>query len=292
MNFGFSAPTRGPQSTPEALAKLVAHGEALGFGIVSVSDHVVMPRTANSTYPYSEDGSFRGDAECMEQLTLHAYLAAMTTKLRLLTAVMVVPHRPPVLTAKVLATVDVLSGGRLIVGCGAGWLREEFEAIQALDFDRRGAVTNEYIRAFKELWTSDDPTFEGEFCSFSNLHFEPKPLQKPHPPVWTGGESPAALRRAGRLADRWFPHRHEPHLPRPHARAAGRIPLASSPTRRGRRPRPVGGGRGLQRGNAESRRGGPAARRGPPTLHRRRRAGGGGHSQLRGGRRRRHDVPL
>ena len=202
MNFGFSAPTRGPQATPEALARLVAHGEALGFGIVSVSDHVVMPRTANSTYPYSADGSFAGGAECLEQLTLHAYLAAVTTRLRLLTAVMVVPHRPPVLTAKVLATVDVLSGGRLIVGCGAGWLREEFEAIEAPDFDRRGAVTSEYIRAFKELWTSDEPTFHGEFCSFSNLHFEPKPMQKPHPPIWTGGESPAALRRAGRLADK------------------------------------------------------------------------------------------
>ena len=120
MNIGFSAPTRGPQAAPDALAKLVAHGEALRFGIVTVSDHIVIPRTANSTYPYSEDGSFRGGAECMEQLTLHAYLAASTTSLRLLTSVMVVPHRPPVLTAKVLATIDILSGGRLIVGCGAG----------------------------------------------------------------------------------------------------------------------------------------------------------------------------
>ena len=240
MNFGFSAPTRGPQATPDALAKLVKRGEELGFGIVSVSDHVVIPRTANSTYPYSEDGSFRGGAECMEQLTLHAYLAAVTKRLRLLTAVMVVPHRPPVLTAKVLATVDVLSGGRLIVGCGAGWLREEFEAIGAPDFDRRGAVTNEYLRAFKELWTSDEPTFEGEFCSFSNLHFEPKPVQKPHPPIWTGGESPAALRRASRLADKWFPIGTNPTYPvrtpeqlaeslsqvRRHAEDAGRDPTS------------------------------------------------------------------
>ena len=240
MNFGFSAPTRGPQATPEALAKLVTRGEEHGFGIVSVSDHVVMPRAANSTYPYSADGSFAGGAECMEQLTLHAYLAGITNRLRLLSAVMVVPHRPPVLTAKVLATVDVLSGGRLIVGCGAGWLREEFEAIGAPDFDRRGAVTSEYIRAFKELWTSDAPTFEGEFCSFSNLHFEPKPVQKPHPPIWTGGESPAALRRAGRLADKWFPIGTNPTYPvrtpaqlaeslsqvRQHAEAAGRDPMS------------------------------------------------------------------
>ena len=238
MNFGFSAPTRGPQATPDALAKLVSHGERLGFGIVSVSDHVVMPRTASSTYPYSAAGEGAVGAECMEQLTLHAYLAAVTDRLRLLTAVMVVPHRPPVLTAKVLATVDVLSGGRLIVGCGAGWLREEFEAIGAPDFDRRGAVTSEYIRAFKELWTSDAPTFDGEFCSFSNLHFEPKPIQRPHPPIWTGGESPAALRRAGRLADKWFPIGTNPTYPvrtpsqlaeslstvRRHAEDAGRDP--------------------------------------------------------------------
>ena len=123
-------------------------------------------------------------------LTVHAFLAASTTSLRLLTSVMVVPHRPPVLTAKVLATIDILSGGRLIVGCGAGWLREEFEAIQAPDFDRRGAVTAEYIRAFKELWTSESPTFDGEFCSFTNLYFEPKPVQKPHPAHLDGRREP------------------------------------------------------------------------------------------------------
>ena len=120
MNIGFSAPTRGEQATPEALTSLVKHGEALGFGIVTVSDHIVMPRSANSPYPYTPDGSIRFNAEVMEMLTVHAFLAASTTSLRLLTSVMVVPHRPPVLTAKVLATIDILSGGRLIVGCGAG----------------------------------------------------------------------------------------------------------------------------------------------------------------------------
>ena len=213
MNIGFSAPTRGEQATPEALTSLVQHGEALGFGIVTVSDHVVMPRDASSPYPYTPDGSIRFNAEVMEMLTVHAFLAASTTSLRLLTSVMVVPHRPPVLTAKVLATIDILSGGRLIVGCGAGWLREEFEAIGAPDFDRRGAVTAEYIRAFKELWTSESPTFDGEFCRFNNLYFEPKPVQKPHPPIWMGGESPAALRRAGRLADKWYPIGNNPTYP-------------------------------------------------------------------------------
>ena len=97
---------------------------------MTVSDHIVMPRDASSPYPYTPDGSIRFNAEVMEMLTVHAFLAASTTSLRLLTSVMVVPHRPPVLTAKVLATIDILSGGRLIVGCGAGWLREEFEAIR------------------------------------------------------------------------------------------------------------------------------------------------------------------
>ena len=135
------------------------------------------------------------------------------SKIKLLTSVMVVPHRPAVLTAKVLSTIDVLSKGRLIVGCGAGWMREEFEAIEAHDFDRRGAVTNEYIRAFKELWTSDDPTFDGEFTKFSNINFEPKPVQKPHPPIWIGGESPVALRRVARLGDAWYPIGMNPTYP-------------------------------------------------------------------------------
>jgi alkanesulfonate monooxygenase SsuD/methylene tetrahydromethanopterin reductase-like flavin-dependent oxidoreductase (luciferase family) len=110
---------------------------------------------------------------------------------------MVLPHRPPVLTAKMLATIDVLSNERLIVGCGVGWMREEFEAIGAPPYEARGTVGDEYIQVFKELWTNDDPVFEGDHCRFSDLTFAPKPVQKPHPPIWTGGESPAALRRAG-----------------------------------------------------------------------------------------------
>jgi alkanesulfonate monooxygenase SsuD/methylene tetrahydromethanopterin reductase-like flavin-dependent oxidoreductase (luciferase family) len=107
----------------------------------------------------------------------------------------------------------VLSKGRLIVGCGVGWMREEFEAIGAPPYDKRGAVSDEYIRAFKELWTSDNPTFHGKYCSFANVAFAPKPVQKPHPPIWVGGESPVALRRAGRLADAWYPIGSNPRFP-------------------------------------------------------------------------------
>ena len=118
---------------------------------------------------------------------------------------MVVPHRPAVLTAKMLATIDALSNGRLTVGIGAGWLKEEFEAIGAPPFAERGAVTDEYVQAFRELWTSDDPRFAGRHVKFEGILFEPKPAQRRHPPIWVGGESPPALRRTARLGDAWYP---------------------------------------------------------------------------------------
>jgi probable F420-dependent oxidoreductase len=242
MEFGFGIPTRGPMATPEGVAALAKKGEELGFAIISVSDHVIIPKAIASTYPYNESGTFMGSpsGECMEQLTLLTFLAGITSSARLLTSVMVVPHRPPVLTAKMLATIDVLSKGRLIVGCGVGWMREEFEAIGTPPYDKRGAVSDEYIRAFKELWTNDNPTFNGKYCSFANIAFAPKPVQKPHPPIWVGGESPVALRRAGRLADAWYPIGSNPRFPvatpaqfadfaasvKQHAKEAGRDPSA------------------------------------------------------------------
>jgi len=142
-----------------------------------------------------------------------AFVAGQTTTLRLGTSVMIVPHRNPIVAAKALATLDVLSNGRVNVGVGAGWLREEFEALGLPPFDERGAVTDEYIRAFKELWTSDNPTFEGKYCRFSDVTFAPKPIQKPHPPIWIGGESPRALKRAAQLGDGWYPIGANPTYP-------------------------------------------------------------------------------
>jgi probable F420-dependent oxidoreductase len=115
----------------------------------------------------------------------------------------VVPHRPAVLTAKILSTIDFLSGGRISVGIGAGWMREEFEAVGAPPFDERGVATDEYIRAFRELWTKEDPRFDGKFVKFGNITFEPKPKQPI--PIWIGGESGPALRRAATLGDGWYP---------------------------------------------------------------------------------------
>src|SRR5215470_8920105 len=217
MDFGFSIPPRGPMATPENIATLAQQGEAMGFGIIAVTDHIIFPTRIHSSYPGSVSGQYyaAGDSqgEYLEALALLSFLAGVTSSAKLLTAVMVIPNRPPILTAKTLATIDVLSKGRVIVGCGVGWMHEEFEALGSPPFEKRGAVGNEYIRAFRELWTQDNPTFEGTYCRFANVEFAPKPVQKPCPPIWTGGESPAALRRAGRLADGLYPFPQNVHVP-------------------------------------------------------------------------------
>ena len=126
---------------------------------------------------------------------------------------MILPYRNPVFTAKTLATIDVLSRGRVTVGVGVGWLREEFEALAAADFDRRGAVSDEYLRIFKTLWTRSPASFEGEFYRFRDLQCLPLPVQKPHPPIWVGGHSRPAIRRAARLGDGWHPVGANPAVP-------------------------------------------------------------------------------
>jgi probable F420-dependent oxidoreductase len=207
MQIGFNAPTAGPLAAPAALTRICVEGEAMGFDYAAISDHVVIPRAINAKYPYSEDGAFAsGAAESRhEQLIEVAYIAAKTSRLRLVTSVMVVPHRPAVLAAKMLATIDVLSGGRLVVGSGAGWLKEEFEALGAPDFAARGTVTNEYLAAFRALWTEEDPRYEGAHVRFAGVVFAPKPVQKPHPPIWVGGESGPALRRTVAYGNAWYP---------------------------------------------------------------------------------------
>ena len=128
---------------------------------------------------------------------------------------MILPYRNPVATAKTLATIDVLSRGRVTVGVGVGWLREEFEALGGADFDRRGAVSDEYLRIFKALWTQSPVSFAGEFYRFDDVRCLPEPVQKPHPPIWIGGHSRAALRRVARLGDGWHPVGANPAVPLP-----------------------------------------------------------------------------
>jgi probable F420-dependent oxidoreductase len=207
MQYGFGAPVSGALSTPDNLARIAVEGEAMGYDYATISDHVVIPRDIEARYPYSDTGEFpgrsRGDRH--EQLIAVAFVAGKTSRLRLVTSVTVVPHRPAVLQAKMLATIDVLSKGRLTFGIGAGWMKEEFEALGVPPFPERGTVTDEYLMACRELWTQEDPRFEGKYVNFANVLFEPKPVQKPHPPIWVGGESGPALRRTARLGDGWYP---------------------------------------------------------------------------------------
>ncbi|MBV8736193.1 MAG: TIGR03619 family F420-dependent LLM class oxidoreductase [Alphaproteobacteria bacterium] len=207
MQIGFNLPISGPMADPDTIVRIAQEGETLGYDYLTLTDHIVLPDLKVPGYPYSESGEFftEGPERRHDQLTTAAFVAAKTSRIRLVLAVMVVPYRPAVLAAKMLATIDVLSGGRLVVGIGAGWLEAEFDAVATTPFAARGAVTDDYIRAFRELWTKGAPSCSGNWVKFDRLLFEPKPVQKPHPPIWVGGESGPALRRAARLGDAWYP---------------------------------------------------------------------------------------
>jgi probable F420-dependent oxidoreductase len=207
MEIGFNLPISGPLSAPETMIRIAEEGETLGYDYLTLTDHIVLPNMQAPGYPYSESGEFFGEGpeRRHEQLTAAAFIAAKTSRIRLVLAVMVVPYRPPVLAAKMLSTIDVLSSGRLVVGIGAGWLRAEFDAVVPTPFADRGRITDEYIQAFTETWTKEAPRRDGTWVKFDQIMFEPKPAQQPHPPIWVGGESGPSLRRAARFGDAWYP---------------------------------------------------------------------------------------
>jgi len=205
MRYGFYVPTRGPTATRDGVLAIAREGERLGLHSVMIADHVVFPVTSNSLYPYTVSGKHPGDGDALEMFSLLGVLAGATERLRLVTSVMILPHRNPVLTAKMFSSLDVLSGGRVTVGVGVGWLREEFQALATPDFDRRGAVSDEWIAILKQLWTTTPASFEGKFYQYKDIRCEPQPLQKPYPPIWVGGHSRAALRRTARHGDGWHP---------------------------------------------------------------------------------------
>jgi len=205
MRYGFYLPTRGPTATRDGILSLACEGERLGFHSAMAADHIVFPVESHSTYPYTVDGKHPSVGDALETFSILGVVAGATERLRLVTSVLVLPYRNPVLTAKMVASLDVLSGGRVTLGVGAGWLKEEFEALNSPDFDARGAVTDEWITIFKQLWSQSPASFEGRFYRYSDIRCEPFPVQKPHPPIWVGGHSRAALRRTARHGDGWHP---------------------------------------------------------------------------------------
>jgi probable F420-dependent oxidoreductase len=241
MDFGFSFPGRGPFATAEILAKLAHKADDLRYSSIFVTDHVVIPATQSAPYPYSPTGKFAGDWTngYLEPLALMSYLAGETSRVKLGTSVLVIPYRNPVVTAKMLATLDVLSGGRVILGAGVGWFKEEFEALHAEAFERRGAVTDEYLQLMRACWTQEPVEWKGAYYRMSPVSAMPKPRQKGGIPIWVGGHTDAALRRAGELSDGWHPiglrppamllpdeYRDKVAIVRDWARKAGRDPKA------------------------------------------------------------------
>lgn len=243
MQIGCSAPTSGPLIAPDSLMRISTEAERLGYDYVTVSDHLMIPTSIASRYPYSDSGEFPSGAAAdrLEQLTAATFIAAVTSRLRIITSVMVVPHRPAVLTAKILATLDVLSKGRITLGIGAGWCEEEFLAIGALPFAERGAVTDEFMMVCRELWTSDAPKFEGKYVQFKDVLFPPKPVQQPIP-IWVGGESGPALRRTAKYGNAWYPIGTNPQFPMDTLNRfkAGVAKLRALTEKAGRDPKEVG----------------------------------------------------
>jgi probable F420-dependent oxidoreductase len=231
MRFGVGIPSAGSVTGTDVI-RFVQRAEALGFESIWTGDHLILPTEGTTQYPYTPDGSFplASTENFFEPFTLLAYAAAVTKTVKIGATVIIVPYRNPIVQAKMLACLDVLSAGRLICGVGVGWLEKEFQVLGA-SYKDRGPVTDEYIQVFKTLWTEERPAFQGRFCEFDGIAMYPKPLQKPHPPIWVGGHSKAAVRRSVRHGDAWHPTRQTPdyvaqHLPylRDEAERIGRDP--------------------------------------------------------------------
>jgi probable F420-dependent oxidoreductase len=205
MDFGLYLSQPSDAAGLEQLAAVVEAADERGFRTVWIGDHVVLFDELASRYPYAQDGRspFGGDMPWLGPFELLTYLAARTSRIRLGTGIILVPQRNPLYTAKSVSTLDVLSGGRLDFGIGVGWTREEYEAL-GVPFEGRGKRGDEYVALMKRLWCDDVASFDGDSYRLPPSKQRPFPVQKPHPPIYVGGESDAALRRVARLGDGWF----------------------------------------------------------------------------------------
>lgn len=204
MRFGVHLVAAGKMIEGEKIARVARRAEELGYDSLWVSDHIIFPTELRSPYPYSPDGKLPLDPTnpLLEPFTVLSYAAAVTTTIKLGTSVIIVPYRDPIVTAKIISSLDVLSNGRFIFGVGVGWLEEEFRVLRQNMRDR-AAQTREALLAMKACWTQEDPEFHGKFFDFSGIKFAPKPKQKPYPPIWFGGNSMPALKRAVALGTGW-----------------------------------------------------------------------------------------
>jgi probable F420-dependent oxidoreductase len=205
MKFGIAFANTGPCADPEAAIAFARAAEEAGFESLWTVEHVVVPAGYQSQYPYSNSGRMPGaeDAPIPDPLVWLAFLASQTRSIKLATGVLILPQRNPVILAKELATIDHLSGGRMMLGAGVGWLKEEFDAI-GVPFAERGRRADDAIGALRALWSGKATTYEGRYFSFRDCIVRPAPVNGTIP-VHVGGHSEAAARRAGRLGEGFFP---------------------------------------------------------------------------------------
>lgn len=205
MEIGLNLPVANPSVTPEILREVAIAAEAKGFAELYLGEHVVLFDKPTDGYPSSEDGEafFPASAPLPDPLVTHAFIAACTTRVRLATGVMLLPQRNPVYTAKHVATLDWLSGGRFDCCVGLGWSTEEFEACAA-PWAERGARAEEYVGVMRSLWSDPVSSYSGRFYNLKACRQYPKPSQRPHPPLWFGGWTDAALSRTARLGNGWY----------------------------------------------------------------------------------------
>ena len=191
MQIGVSMP-RIPDGP--GLREFVQAAEAMGFESVLIGDHIVLPTGGTTQYPYTASGGFSrpADEPFLETMTLLGYLAACTERIKLGSTVLILPYRNPVVQAKMFASLDALTGGRLICGVGVGWLEKEFDTL-GVSYAERGPLTDEFLEIFRTLWYDDHPQHHGKHYQFDGIQFYPKPVQNPLP-IWVGGHTRAALR--------------------------------------------------------------------------------------------------
>lgn len=205
MRIGIALPQLGPQATPENLIRVVERAERLGYDSVWVLERLLRPVNPQEPYPASPDGKLPETyAIVLDPIETLAFVAAHTKRVRLGTRVIVLPYHTPIHLARRVATLDVLSGGRVSLGVGVGWSRDEFEAA-GTPFERRGARSDEFLQAMIKLWTEDPVGFAGDFYNIPESNVGPKPLQKPHPPIYVAGFGDYAFTRAVKFGKGWNP---------------------------------------------------------------------------------------